>query len=479
MSDDPQKPGLPEHLLPLLKEALSEDTSRGINNVLDKEADALKTGRMGRAFKLSSLAMRSGGRLLMSKTKEKLKGQAQKAANEKLAVQMLKTFSEMRGVTMKMGQMLSYLDQSLPPEAQKVLALLQRDVPPMPYERAQQQFQESMGKPPEDIYATFEQTPIAAASIGQVHRATLHDGTEVAVKIQYPGIEAAMSSDLKNAKFMSLFQQMFFFRTDTKALMAELEERFMDECDYEKEAHYQNAYLERFRGHPNIVVPEVYEEYCSKRVLTTKMEHGLGFYQWLENSPSQEARQKAVQSFYRFYIGALYMDGLFNCDPHPGNYLFREDGRIVFLDYGCCRRFSEERLKQWMGICQAVSRDDEAQIRSLAVELGFVQSDDSYDWPSFRELMRYLYLPHLEDKAYDFTAYDPSVTFKRMFVENPNLFKLNMPADSVFLNRITFGLVSLLAQIGEPLNIYQRAESYFQGVDPDWPEDPVPRNRLS
>jgi len=334
------------------------------------------------------------------------------------------------------------------------------------------QLEAELGGKVEELFERIDEAPLAAASIGQVHRARTRDGREVAVKIQYPGIDVAMAADLKNARIFNLFQRMFLFSTDAKAIMAELEERFLDECDYTKEAAYQNAYRARLAGHPRIVVPEVHADLSSKRVLTTTFYEGKSFYQWLAKHPTEGRRAEVTRLFYRFYIGSFYLDGLFNCDPHPGNYLFLDDGRVVFLDYGCSRRFEPERLADWVRMCQAVFLDDEDQIREVAVRLGFFEAGAKYDWEAFRSLLRYLYLPYLTPGEFDFADHRPEDTFRRMFLDNPNLLKLNMPADAVFLNRIGFGLVSLLAEMNGKLDCRTYATSYFQGIDPDWADDP-------
>jgi predicted unusual protein kinase regulating ubiquinone biosynthesis (AarF/ABC1/UbiB family) len=253
-----------------------------------------------------------------------------------------------------------------------------------------------------------------------------------------------------------------------KAIMNELEERFLDECDYRKEADYQEAYAAQLAGHPDMLVPAVHRSRSGRRVLTTTLMEGRSFYEWIADDPSVEARNRATRLFYRFYIGSLYLHGLFNCDPHPGNYLFRDDGKVVFLDYGCCRRFPAERLSLWKGMCLAVAHDDAEAMKRLAVQIGFYGDRDRVDWPSFHALMRYLYQPYLEDAPFDFALHPPGTTFRHMFTANPNLFRLNMPADAVFLNRIGFGLVSLLARIGATMNCRRVITEYFDGVDPHW-----------
>lgn len=463
-------PRLPSHLLPLLSDKLPEKAKSALTRVLSGEAERLKTGRLGRAVELSKLAVVGGSKMLAAKAKEAV-GSESHGAGMELALEMLETFSQMRGLTMKLGQMLSYLDDALPPEARKVLALLQRDAPPMPFAEIEQILQAELGQRRTEL-VEIEPRPIGAASIGQVHRGRLADGTQVAIKVQYPGIDQAMKADLKNARVLGLLKGMLFYRTDAEAILAELEERFLDECNYEQEAEYQEAYRLRLEGHPHLVVPKVHRHLSTRRVLVTTYYQGRSFYEWLEANPDEASRNLVTRLFYRFYIGSFYLDGLFNCDPHPGNYLFLDDGRVVFLDYGCARRFPTPRLMEWVELCRATFRDDRNKLEQLAVQMGFVAPGVDYDKDAFRELMRYLYLPYLTDGPYDFKAYGPQDTFKRMFTENPNLFKLNMPADAVFLNRIGFGLVSLWTQIGSSLDCRKYASAYFEGLDPDWPEDP-------
>ncbi len=472
--DDDATPVIPEHLKAAFGGGLSESATAAVQRVLSAKTESIATGRVGRALKISGIAMRSGRRLLVDKAKDALgKGNAEDPARGvEMAAEMLQTFSQLRGITMKLGQMLSYLDDALPPEARRVLAVLQRDAAPMPWPIVKAQLESELGGPWAQFFVSIEEIPLAAASIGQVHRAVTHDGRDVAVKIQYPGIDKAMAADLKNAKVLSLFQRMFMFSTDTKAIMDELEERFMDECDYRKEAEYQQAYRARLAGHPKMLVPEVHADLSTQRVLTTTFYEGCTLYEWMDRDPSPQQRAELTRLLYRFYIGSFYLDGLFNCDPHPGNYLFTDDGRVVFLDYGCSRYFEPARLANWAKLCQAVFVDDRGDIEALSQELGFIELGQKYDWAGFRELLRYLYLPYLTEGQFDFAEHGPEDTFRRMFIENPNLMKLNMPADAVFLNRIGFGLVSLLAQIGATMDCRHYATQYFQGIDPDWPEDP-------
>lgn len=468
---------LPPHLKPQLDSSRSGRTRKALAKAMGGSLEKLSTGRLGRATQLGKLAL-AGGRAMVADRARSALG-SKDEAGVGIATEMLKTFSQMRGVTMKLGQMLSYLDDALPPEARRVLSVLQRDVNPMPWSVMSQVFEENIGRKAEDVFQDLDETPIAAASIGQVHRAVLPDGTAVAVKIQYPGMSEAMRADLENVKVLNLVQRMMSFSTDTKAIMSELEQRFLDECDFRKEAAYQTAYRNRFTGHPVIVVPEVHEDLSAEQVLVTTFHEGRGYYEWLHGNPDDAERQRVAHTFYRFYLGSFYMDGLFNCDPHPGNYLFTDDGHVVFLDYGCCRRFDPERLDMWIALCKAVYSDERDEIGRLATRLGFVKGPGTYDPEAFRDLMRYLYTPYLSDEVFDFAQFRPQETFRKMFTNNANLFKLDMPHDAVFLNRINFGLVSLLGEMGGRLNVRALVDAYFEGMDPDWPEDPARGRRFA
>lgn len=467
MSDEERE--LPPHLRSRLGGPLGHRARRALGKAMDQTKDRIDSGRVGRAAKLSRLALSAGKHAIGQRFRGE---EGRSTSGVGLAAEMLETFSELRGVTMKLGQMLSYLDDALPPEARRVLTVLQRDVAPMPWEKMAEVFEASLGKKPEEVFETIETTALAAASIGQVHRATLPGGREVVVKIQYPGIAEAMKSDLQNARIFGLMQKTLAFSTDAAAITKELEDRFMDECDYRKEAAYQRAYRARFEGHPIVVVPEVHDELVSEKVIVSDYAEGMGFYEWLDTQPSEAELARAADTFFRFYLGSFYLDGLFNCDPHPGNYLFRDDGKIVFLDYGCCRRFTEERIGDWVNLLQCVTRDDILEMEEAAYRVGFFARGKVFDRTAYRELMRYLYEAYLVDEPFTFREHRPKETFSKMFQHNANLFKMNMPADAVFLNRITFGLVSLMGEMDARLSVRRKFESYVQGIDEDWPEDP-------
>ena len=196
--------------------------------------------------------------------------------------------------------------------------------------------EEELGEPLEDVFAEFDEEPIAAASIGQVYRARLHDGREVAVKVQYPGVAAAVRADLQNLGLILRLAKRIAPGLDPKAIGEEIRERIEEELDYELEAQNQRTLARIFRGHPFIVVPDVVTSLSRERVLVTEYVEGTGFEE-LKGYP-QEERDRVGEILFRFYFGCLYRHHQFSGDPHPGNSMLLDDGRVAFFDFGLFKR---------------------------------------------------------------------------------------------------------------------------------------------
>ncbi len=253
------------------------------------------------------------------------------------------TLGTMKGVLMKLGQMASYVNDGLSPAARRTLSRLQDSVPPMSPELAAQVVTEELGLPPERAFATWDPEPIAAASIGQVHRAITHDGRAVAVKVQYPGIAETIEADLGNVALLRRMLKITVPSQDVDALLAELRERVTEELDYRKEARNQQLFADYYRGHPTIVVPEIIGELSTRRVVTSELAEGARFAElagW-----SQAERDLAAETIYRFVFRSLYEAHAFNGDPHPGNYLFHGGGRVTFLDFGLVKYFTDDEMR--------------------------------------------------------------------------------------------------------------------------------------
>ena len=258
------------------------------------------------------------------------------------AEQVAAELGNMKGALMKLGQMVSYLDEGLPEHLRAALAQLQHDAPPMSGELAASMIESELGRHPDELFAEWDPVPIAAASIGQVHRAITREGVAVAVKVQYPGVGAAIEADLGSVGLLFGGLGQIFPGLDSGPLVAELRLRLREELDYEREARHQQQFADYYEGHPFIHIPYVLPEYSSARVLTTELAEGVRFAE--AETWSQEERNLAAETIFRFVFGSLYRLRLFNGDPHPGNYLFQPGGRVTFLDFGLVTPFGDAEM---------------------------------------------------------------------------------------------------------------------------------------
>ena len=263
----------------------------------------------------------------------------------KTAEQVAEALGQMKGAMMKLGQMASYLDQGLPEHVRDALAELQTDAPPMSPELAADDDPGRARAPiPTDVFAEWDPVPIAAASIGQVHRAITHDGHAVAVKVQYPGVEEAIGADLDN---VGPALRRAWARSspglDPKPLVAELRDRLVEELDYRIEADNQQLFADYYEGHPTIHVPEVHRALLHRagahHRAGRRRQRSTRCTAW-----SQDERDLAAETIYRFVFGSLYRLHVFNGDPHPGNYLFRPGGQVTFLDFGLVKHFTDAEI---------------------------------------------------------------------------------------------------------------------------------------
>ena len=276
------------------------------------------------------------------------------------AEQVAARLGSMKGALMKLGQMASYLDDGLPEPVRLALAQLQADAPPMSAELAADVIRTELGASPEELFAEWDPTPIAAASIGQVHRALLVDpatGEEraVAVKVQYPGVADAIAADLANTDLVGTVLRQGFGGLDPAELVAEIKERLTEELDYRREAANQTRFADFFRDHPLIVIPEIVSSHSTTRVITSELVVGATWRDLL--TWDQHERDLAGETLFRFVFRSLYGLHAFNGDPHPGNYVFHGDGRVSFLDFGLVRYFTDDEMATFVGMVKAAAYD--------------------------------------------------------------------------------------------------------------------------
>jgi predicted unusual protein kinase regulating ubiquinone biosynthesis (AarF/ABC1/UbiB family) len=356
----------------------------------------------------------------------------------------------MKGAMMKLGQMASYLDQGMPEPVRQALAELQTNAPPMSAALTDEVVGQELGKRPEAVFAEWDPAPIAAASIGQVHRAITHDGRAVAVKVQYPGVGDAIRADLHNAGMLFNAMTMLFPGLDPEPLVAELRTRLLEELDYLLEADNQRLFADHYEGHPFIHVPAVIPALSTEHVLTTDLADGVPFReleQW-----SQAERDLAAESIFRFVFGSLYRLHAFNGDPHPGNYLFRPGGQVTFLDFGLVKRFDPTEVDLIADMLQAMVLDrDIKEYRRLIEGIGMLRAGTSFTDEEVQDYFGHFYDFVQRDEVSTITSEYASETVRRFFDTNgpygPIMKAANVPPTFVIIQRINLGLYAIFGQL--------------------------------
>lgn len=371
------------------------------------------------------------------------------------AEEVTETLGNLKGVMMKLGQMASYLDLGLPDEMRTALTRLQAAAPPMAPELATATLEDALGGTVGDHFAEWDPVAIAAASIGQVHRAITHDGRAVAVKIQYPGIAEAMTADLEHTDAIFLALRMLFPSLEVGPLVEELRLRLGEELDYTNEAANQRRFAEFYRGHPFIEVPGVVTELSNDRVLTSDLVVGRRFAD-LASAPVEE-RDRVAEAIFRYVMRSLYRMGSFNGDPHPGNYLIGDDDRVVFLDYGLVKHFTDDEIDLFAAMHRAmVTDDDSARFRVLLVEAGIIAGDTPLSDERLHEYFSGFYEHLRHDEPTQITPEFAAGLVSRMFdTDGPYADvqrQINVPPSFLLIQRINLGLYALFAQLDATAN---------------------------
>ncbi|MFT5460465.1 MAG: putative unusual protein kinase regulating ubiquinone biosynthesis (AarF/ABC1/UbiB family), partial [Myxococcota bacterium] len=302
------------------------------------------------------------------------------AFHAQAAQRMLGVLGEMKGLPLKAGQMLSFIDEALPEDQRhlyrEALGRLQRSAPPLPWDDIETVFREDFdGRGPDAVFARFDREPIAAASIGQVYRAALADGTEVAVKVQYPGIREAMAADVANIDVLVAAMSTVLPRLSIRSFVHDLVARIEDELDYEAEAAAQARFAAVWAEDPQVMVPAVFPELSSGRVLTSEWVEGMSWDTLLSAASAAEQSAYGLVIF-RFVFGSLFRHGMFNGDPHPGNYLFLPHGRVAFIDYGCTLSYDPDRAAALRRLADTCVARDTGPAFDRAVREAFCIPDD-------------------------------------------------------------------------------------------------------
>jgi predicted unusual protein kinase regulating ubiquinone biosynthesis (AarF/ABC1/UbiB family) len=389
---------------------------------------------------------------------------AEWARQERLAERYAEVLGDMKGAVMKVGQIFSFVDvDGVVPAPyrqlfQSTMARLQADVPPLAPDEIAGVIQAELGARPDEIFAYFSPRPVAAASIGQVHLARLADGTELAVKVQYPGVSDAVRSDLANSDLLASVIKAGLAllgpgapKLDPKLMVEEIRDRVADELDYRIEAANQQEFRTLYDGHPFIHIPAVHPEFSTGRVLATDFVHAM---RWSEATAAGDAiRSRWGEAIFRFVFSSLHQHGLFNADPHPGNYLFHQDGTVTFLDFGCVSRFTPGRVSAMSALVDSALACNASALLQAFINVGLLADDDAegLDPDRLLEFYRAALRDRWDTQPFTYTPESVAGIVAATYQPSGPSFditrRFQMPKDLVFLNRITIGVSSILGHL--------------------------------
>jgi predicted unusual protein kinase regulating ubiquinone biosynthesis (AarF/ABC1/UbiB family) len=432
---------------------------------------SLPSGRAGRLARIGRLWAGLSASWLGAKFRRVF---ASKASRERIdearrqadAKRITETMGQMKGAFMKLGQLMSFMSDSLPVEMRTALASLQAEAPPMDFPQIRDVVESELGKSLERAFARFDEQPLASASVGQVHRAKLASGEEVVVKVQYPGVADAIRSDMANVAVLHRVIALGYPALDPKPVSEELRARITEELDYANEAKNQRHFVSLYGNHPFIRVPRVIDAYSTSKILTSEFVKGKRWNDVLAGD-DEAMKNRYGEILFRFVMGSIVRHGAFNGDPHPGNYLFDEQGRVVFLDYGCVKFFPQKMLANWTELIRRHLRNDHEGFRELTLELGFIPRDSELPSDLIFDYFGYYYEPWAADAPFRFTTEYQNRSFKMVFAPDGKFAgmskKMNMPPDFVFVNRIHWGVFAILAKLGATGNWHRIQREYLYG----------------
>lgn len=404
------------------------------------EGQKVPTGRLSRLQRLARVGVRTGLSVL---------GSVDGSAAAEQALELLGT---LRGIPAKVGQMASYIDGFVPDAHraayERVLSGLQAATPASPFSEISALIEAELGRPVSEAFAELDPVPIASASIGQVHRARLADGREVAVKVQHPLIDRAIETDLKSVGSVAgLVGTLGPKGMNVDEIVDEVAEQFRAELDYRLEADSQRAFAAMHQDDPRVHVPEVIDSHSSRRVLCTELVHGHSFVEAVAASP--ELRRAYAELLWHFTFKSLLVHGRFNADPHPGNYIFHDNGSISFLDFGCIQRLAPQQQRCAQRMHAATLEHDQPRFARAAAELS-----GTVPGPYETDLLAYLWRCYdpLKQSPFRMTGdYVAGVVrgiqdLKRhMLKKSSNVTPI--PRGLIFTNRLQFGFYSVLARL--------------------------------
>ena len=440
-----------------------------------KDKAGLTTGRARRALKMGTMTTQVSGNYLVNALKRPFQSGDERAegildTHLRNAMLIVEGSQELRGTFLKLMQMLSMRNDILPTEVLEVLSVVQSDVPPMPFDMIRERVEAELGGKIDDLFGSFEAEAFASASLGQVHRGTLTDGTPIVVKVQYPGVEKTVEQDLRNLKtllhtFTMIGRDLFRQPIDADALHQEMEERLGEELDYENEARNTDWFAEMFADDDEILIPQVFHELSSRRVLTLSYIDGYKLADIMKPGIDQDIKDWVAIKFQQTLWQQILEFGVIHTDPHPGNYLITYHPHMGILDFGSIRVLEEETRQSYVRLARGILDNRRDEKIAALVALGYLEASD--DPTSTIEVVDLIFEPATLDREYDPQEYGSisrAMKSAQLRIES-GVFR-SPPPHSVFLGRALVGLDSFIQILGTRANFHrlfleavERAES--------------------
>jgi predicted unusual protein kinase regulating ubiquinone biosynthesis (AarF/ABC1/UbiB family) len=444
--------------------------------------DRIPTSRIARTARIARLAAGQGTRQLGTQAAnlgrdDKGRQAALERRHVEAAEQIVTALGTMKGAAMKMGQVLSFLDVGLVPEEyrdefQRKLGELRDAAPNVRFSDMRKVLESELGEPLSDTFASFDEEPVAAASIGQVYRALLPDGREVAVKVQYPGVAQAVRADMQNLGMILRLMKQIAPGLDVKATAEEVRDRIGDELDYELEAQNQRSLARIFRGHPFIAVPDVVTGLSREKVLVTEFVHGAGFDAIKEMD--QATRDRVGEIVFRFFFGCMYRHHQFSGDPHPGNFMLMDDGKVAFLDFGLFKVMQKELIEIELECQRAGHEGDDERLHEIWSETGFLAHPERFRPDKLLAQFRDATWWYVLD---DEIALEPEIATQVLIdMSDPRsqhfgqMRHETLPADHLFGRRVEMLTLAVLSQL--------RTRANFHRIAREWMYDDAPVTEL-
>lgn len=380
--------------------------------------------------------------------------------NEDNANDIYESLSELKGSALKVAQIMSMDKNMLPTAMQEKFALAQYSAPPLSYPLVVKTFRQYFGKSPDQMFDTFTKSAVNAASIGQVHKATL-DGKTFAVKVQYPGVADSVQSDLKMVKPIAM-KILGLKESEVKQYFEEVESKLMEETDYEHELRQSIEMAEASQSLEGFIFPGYYPEFSSKRVLTMDWLDGMHLKEFLKTNPSQEMRNEIGQRLWSLYDFQVNELRAIHADPHPGNFLIQEDGTIGLIDFGCVKRIPEDFYHKYFQLINSSIVNDDLKLKELFFDLEFIFRDEPKDvqdlfFEVFKTSMELLIRPFMSE-SFDFSNqayFDEMYEMGEELKSRKDIRKNGVARGSrhiLYINRTYFGLFALLNELGATIN---------------------------